>query len=324
MEQFPLMMKYQFFFDHTLTLTCAQICAQTYILRLLNSVSGIVFLNQCVQRLDHNGAYFHIHYWGAIPKHYNNIFHKHSFFEICYVIDGEGYYLESGKKYPLHANTMFLSRPDVLHQIESEEGLFLLYVAFELIESESSEEWSKIIEETKQCSEIMMHVNEDTIAALLWKSLLQQATKTDYIFFEETLSSLANSLIQSLLVIFTPFPDHNIQENLPDPYSSLFNEVKLYILDNLSDSLKLSDVASHFHISGRHLSRVFVSEIGVSYSDFVKNERIQKAETLLKTTKLSIKDVSQESGFSTVHYFTSVFTTAMGKSPGRFRDLTQI
>lgn len=289
---------------------------------LLNSVSGIIPLNQYVHRLSHNGASFHIHYWGAMPKHYNNIFHKHSFFEICYVIDGEGYYLESGKMNSLHANTMFLSRPDVLHQIESEKGLFILYVAFELIESESNEEWIKIMEKAKQCSEVMIHVKEETIATLLWKSLLQQATKTDYVFFEETLSSLGSSLIQSLLEMFTSFPHNETQENLPDPYSSLLNEVKLHIRDNLFGPLKLSDVANHFHISGRHLSRMFVQELGVSFSDVVQNERIQRAATLLKTTNLSIKDVAQESGFSTVHYFTSVFTSIMGQTPGRFRDYT--
>jgi YesN/AraC family two-component response regulator len=217
---------------------------------------------------------------------------------------------------------MFLSRPDVLHQIESEKGLFILYVAFELIESESNEEWIKIMEEAKQCSEEMIHVKEETIATLLWKSLLQQATKTDYVFFEETLSSLGNSLIQSLLEMFTSFPHNETQENLPDHYSSLLNEVKLHIRDNLFGPLKLSDVAKHFHISGRHLSRMFVQELGVNFSDFVQNERIQRAATLLKTTNLSIKDVAQESGFSTVHYFTSVFTSIMGKSPGRFRDST--
>ncbi|MDT8859259.1 helix-turn-helix domain-containing protein [Alkalihalobacillus sp. MEB130] len=291
---------------------------------LLHSVSGISLLNEYIHRLNHNGASFHIHYWGAMPRHYNNIYHKHSFFEICYVIDGEGYYLENGKSYPLHTNTMFLSRPDVLHQIESEDGLFIFYVAFELIESESSEEWLKIIEKTKRCSEVVKQVDEDTIASLLWKSLLQQATKTDNVFFVATLTSLASSLIQTLLEMFTPFPQNDVQATLPDSYSSLVYEVKLHIRDNLSIPLKLIDIANHFHVSGRHLSRMFVSELGVSFSDFVQNERILRAKTLLQQTNLSIKAIADESGFSTVHYFTSVFTSTVGETPARFRDLKQI
>ncbi|GAA3330875.1 hypothetical protein GCM10020331_085150 [Ectobacillus funiculus] len=53
-----------------------------------------------------------------------------------------------------------------------------------------------------------------------------------------------------------------------------------------------------------------------------KNERIQRAVTLLKTTDLSIKDIAEETGFRTVHYFTRVFfTSVVGSSPGRFRSL---
>jgi mannose-6-phosphate isomerase-like protein (cupin superfamily) len=103
-----------------------------------------------------NGATFKVHYWGAMPKHYNNLLHKHSFFEVCYVVEGTGYYYDDGKTFSLQGNTMFLSRPEVLHQIESESGLFLLYVAFELIESESSKEWKSIIKKAKECSDILV------------------------------------------------------------------------------------------------------------------------------------------------------------------------
>lgn len=216
---------------------------------------------------------------------------------------------------------MFFSRPDVLHQIKSKSGLSLLYVAFELTESESSEEWIKIMEEAKQCSDVIIDVKDDTTAALLWKSLLIQAVKPEQAFFEEMLTNLAYSLILSLVQTFVSRSHNDNDHTSPKTASSLFNIAKLYIKDNLSQPLKLTDAASHLHISGRHLSRIFVSESGVSYSEFVQNERIQRAATLLKTTDLSIKDIAEETGFKNVHYFTRVFTSAMGSSPGRFRTM---
>ncbi|AEP89922.1 putative HTH-type transcriptional regulator YfiF [Bacillus subtilis subsp. subtilis str. RO-NN-1] len=100
----------------------------------------------------------------------------------------------------------------------------------------------------------------------------------------------------------------------------MLTEVKLHIKDNLSQPLKLTDVAGHFHISGRHLSRLFAAELGVSYSEFVQNEKINKAAALLKSTNLSIKEIAEEIGFS-VHYFTRVFSAKIGSSPGLFRSL---
>ncbi|WP_308162241.1 helix-turn-helix transcriptional regulator [Bacillus sp. ISL-18] len=74
------------------------------------------------------------------------------------------------------------------------------------------------------------------------------------------------------------------------------------------------------HISGRHLSRIFMSELGVSYSNYILDERIKKAVTLLKKSDLSLKEIAEETGFVSVQYFTRVFTTMMQISPGRFRS----
>jgi AraC family transcriptional regulator, arabinose operon regulatory protein len=290
-------------------------------LNLNEYTAGKISLNQYVHRLAHNGASFYVHYWGVMPIHYDNLLHKHSFFEMCFVVDGEGEYVDDDCTYPLQKNTMFFSKPDILHKIKSKSGLSLLYVGFELIESESSKEWIKIMEEAKQCSEVIMDVKDDTTPALLWKSLLIQASKSEQAFFEEMLTNLAYSLILSLVQTFVSHSHNDNHQSFPKVASSLFNIAKLYIKDNLSQPLKLSDAASHLHISGRHLSRIFVSESGVSYSEFVQNERIQRAATLLKTTDLSIKGIAEETGFKNVHYFTRVFTSVVGSSPGRFRSL---
>lgn len=284
-------------------------------------ISGKISLNENIHRIDQNGALFQVHYWGVNPKHYDNLLHKHSFFEVCYVVDGTGNYIDGDCTYSLQENTIIFSKPEVLHQIKSENGLFLLYVGFELIETESSEEWKRIMEEAKQCSEVIFHVKDDTTIPLIWKSLLIQATKPKNACFEEILRNLAHSLILSLLQTFTPNSYNNNFENFNETCSRLLTLAKLYIKDNLADSLKLTDTARHLHISGRHLSRIFVSELGVSYSEYVQSERVQRAATLLKTTDLSIKDIAEKTGFTSVHYFSRVFTSVLNSSPGRFRAL---
>lgn len=90
---------------------------------------------------------------------------------------------------------------------------------------------------------------------------------------------------------------------LPKTASSLFNIAKLFIKDHPTQPLKLTDAASHFHMFGRHLSRILVLESGVSYSEFVQNERIQGAATIIKTTDLSIKNNSEESSTYRLLFF---------------------
>lgn len=284
-------------------------------------VTGKKVLNQSVYRLVCNGATFHVHYWGVVPKHYNTSLHKHSFLEICYVIDGKGTYLENDCVYTLHKNIMFFSRPKMLHQIQSTEGLALVFVAFELIESESSKEWINLMDKINRCEQMVIEVEEDTTASLLWRALLMESIKQKSGLSEGVLSNISAPLLISLLQMFAPSPRVNGHVDITENSSSLLAQAKLFIKDNLANDLKLSHVANHLHISGRHLSRIFVAELGINFSKFVQKERIKRAAILLKTTNLSIKDIARETGYIDVHYFTRVFTDTMQEPPGRFRAL---
>lgn len=284
-------------------------------------IHGKASINQYVDYLKQNGASFRIHYWGVMPRHYNTNVHQHSFLEICYVLEGEGTYIESDHTYSLQKNTLFISKPNVLHQIKSEESLYLLYIGFELIESESNEEWISLIEEAKNTTDVVINFKEDNAIRFLWQALLMQATKTNTISFELTLNNLAFSFITIIIEAFCSSTESENPINLTETSSILLSPVKKYIEDNISQGLQLEDTASHFHLSGRHLSRQFQLEEGRSYSSFVQNLRIQKAALLLKSTDISIKAIAERTGFANVQYFTRVFTSKLGSSPGNFRTL---
>lgn len=282
---------------------------------------GKASINQYVDYLSQNGASFRIHYWGVMPRHYNTTSHQHSFLEVCYVLEGEGTYIDDGQMYFLQKDTLFISKPNILHEIKSEESLYLFYIGFELIESKSNKEWISLIEEMKNHSEVVINFKKDNAIRFLWQALLIQATKTNTISFELTLKNLAFSLITILIEAFCPTTESEKPINLTETSSELLATVKIYIEDNISQRLQLEDTASQFHLSGRHLSRLFQSEERMSYSSFVQNERIQKAAALLKSTDLSIKDIAERTGFTNVQYFTRVFTSKLGSSPGNFRTL---
>ncbi|GAA3314327.1 hypothetical protein GCM10020331_006590 [Ectobacillus funiculus] len=118
------------------------------------------------------------------------------------MVDGEGYYIEDDRTYALQKYDVPFKTGCFTRNKKSENGLALLYVAFELTESESSEEWIEIIREARKCSKVIAPVSDDTIAVLLWKSLLIQTTNSEQLFYEEMLTNLAYSLILSLLQIF--------------------------------------------------------------------------------------------------------------------------
>ncbi|MBS4222634.1 AraC family transcriptional regulator [Lederbergia citrea] len=283
---------------------------------LMDYLHGEAFLNQHAIKLSGDCVSFFVHYWGVTPYHYDNPLHKHSFFEVCYVVDGEGGYVDNGIETPLVKGTMFLSRPDIWHQIKSQSGLFLLFVAFDVIESESSETGIIQFRELATTEKIIAKVNEHFPSTLIWKSLLMQSTNI-HSFQAEIVLNLAYSLLISLHQIFTD--DHRKTEKIMVMRtSSNLHRAKLYIRDNLSQPLQLNDVACYLHISARHLSRLFSTE-GESFTSYIRKVRIRRSEELLRGTKQSIKEIADETGFTSVHYFTRIFKSETGLPPGYYR-----
>jgi len=83
---------------------------------------------------------------------------------------------------------------------------------------------------------------------------------------------------------------------------------------------RISDAASHFHISAAHLRRLFASELGISPSDFLAEERIERAKQLLLDPRaLSICEVADACGYTSLYYFSSMFRERVGASPSDWR-----
>ncbi len=73
---------------------------------------GAILLNQNFSYLKGKDSSIIIHYWGGLSGHYNNKRHQHSFFELCYIVNGEGTYIDKKKVVPVKkkARYSFLAR----------------------------------------------------------------------------------------------------------------------------------------------------------------------------------------------------------------------
>ncbi|WP_159076465.1 response regulator [Flagellimonas amoyensis] len=79
------------------------------------------------------------------------------------------------------------------------------------------------------------------------------------------------------------------------------------------------DFASQMNLSRMQLHRKLKSLLGVSATEFVRNERLKAAAELLKNPELTIAEVAYSSGFNEVTYFSKCFKEVYGQSPSAFR-----
>lgn len=99
-------------------------------------------------------------------------------------------------------------------------------------------------------------------------------------------------------------------------------EAVRFIQKNFRDTLTLEMVSSHVYMNPQYFSRVFKKKIGVSYTDYVNNLRIQYACKLLETSDFPSYRISNECGFNDPSYFNRVFFKQMKTTPNKYRKLS--
>jgi YesN/AraC family two-component response regulator len=97
------------------------------------------------------------------------------------------------------------------------------------------------------------------------------------------------------------------------------DEAIKYIKEHYREKLTLDMVASKVFVNPKYFSHVFKKEMGVSFTDYVVNLKIQYACKLLETTNYQAYRISMECGFSDPSYFNRVFFAQMNMTPQIYR-----
>ena len=84
--------------------------------------------------------------------------------------------------------------------------------------------------------------------------------------------------------------------------------------------ISIAELAQTTRCTPRHLSRIFMEVVGVSFRDKQTELRLSRARELLATTKGKIVDVALESGYQSLSLFNLMFSRRFGMSPGRWRQ----
>lgn len=92
-----------------------------------------------------------------------------------------------------------------------------------------------------------------------------------------------------------------------------------YINRNYRQELKLGDVANHIGMNESYLSHIFKKQTGNTFTDFVNNIRIKKAQALFRREDMNVQEVSELVGYANVSYFSRVFKQIVGVTPNEYR-----
>lgn len=94
-----------------------------------------------------------------------------------------------------------------------------------------------------------------------------------------------------------------------------------YIHMHYTGPIQVSGIAEHLGLERSYFCRLFRKQTGMSPQEYIVSYRLEKAEDMLRDTKLSQKEICKLVGYNDVCTFSRMFKHKYGIAPGKCRTV---
>jgi len=221
--------------------------------------------------------------------------HWHEFYEIEYILKGEGNYVIDGVVYPIRPGMLFFMTPRNFHSVSAQNCQ-----AYNLMFSE------------RLCDLGMLSRLIDGKTAF--------DTEEDLPFFDAVLGELVKSLSDEALVGF--LLNSVLGKIRPEPRGMTSDSVAkgfLYLLNHFREKPSLCEIADYAGYTPTYFSAVYRKEMGETFQQTLDRLRFDYAKKLVLHSDLTVARICKESGFDDYPNFIRRFKKYFGVSPGKMK-----
>lgn len=260
--------------------------------------------------------------------HFDPTFHAHPEFQLSFVIKGEGSRIVGNNLQPFYPNDLVLIGPNLPHVWKNHLSYFkkdslldtsviVIYFNENFIgdsfrEKEEFYKLNKFFERSNFGLEIMGETRR--IIGEMMSELLEKKELDSFIHLLKILNMMVNSSETYLI--------NKIDETVSYKQAETERIHKVYdfVIKNFDKPIRLEQVAEIANMTCTSFSRYFKSRLNKSFSDFLKEIRINYACKLLKDASIPIEFVSYECGYPSVTNFNKQFRQIIGQQPREYRE----
>ena len=259
-------------------------------------------MNMIFYEIEHGIGSNHFVY----EKNTNHSFplHMHRCYEMVLMLDGEMNMQVDDDQYTLKTGDLLLVKPYRIHNYETEEGksgtCLLCVFSDDLIAAVSSSIAKYALRS------IVIHDVPD-----LYRDL--------FIHMQgKTAIASVKGFLYTLCSLFCQEIDYTKEDSF-SANSRLLRDIFIFIEQNVENSCTLRELAQELRYNESYLSRIFLKTVGMSYSEYMRNVKINHACYLLQNTDNSIGSITSQCGYTTHSSFNRAFKQITGVTPQEYR-----
>ena len=222
---------------------------------------------------------------------------ERGYMDLTFCIEGEMVYFKDGERIELHSGDAVLFPPNSLRS-RLKGDIPTSYISFNIF---PPDDFIPLIDgylKDALCEEIAYSI--DT--------------------FEKEWHVLTPHRQERCYAIFS-YIYYHLTDSACDTEKPHVKKIKQYVMDNLSSSISLDDIANHVHLAPQYICTLFKANVGMTVTEFITDQRIDLAKRLIITGTAPLYEISEQCGFTDYNYFSHTFKKITGISAASFRKL---
>ena len=236
--------------------------------------------------------------------------HMHHCTELFYVTRGKRLFQTANETLHLKEDDLVIVNPNVSHTELGYDNNLFEYIVLGFEGTEFYEKGLKL-ESDVFCANYQDYKHE----ILFYLKTLLLEVKNQEPYYQEQCQNLLEILI--INIIRRSKIELHISPSKKVNRECIF--VENYINEHYKENITLDHLAEAAYVNKYYLAHTFKKQKGISPINFLLEKRIEESKILLRTTNLSVNEISQIVGFSSQSYFAQSFKRTMHQTPLEYR-----
>jgi AraC-like DNA-binding protein len=272
------------------------------------------FINQ-----PNNPTEFEVFRFDEIEEPEVDDLHKHTFYEIIWIEEGESRQIIDYKEYEVKPQSLFFISQGQLHHFEEWKpitgGCIMFTEDFFLLNQQDK---NKLFELS-----FLDNLHANACITPDPKSYQEIKQTIDAIYNEhfrkDRSASICQSLLQVLMTQVQRAANQQSGNEIPTKHILFYKKFNGLLEKHFQENKLASEYAEMLNITAHHLNHVLKLVTGKTSTEVIRERSILEAKRLLTFTDLTVSEIASQLNYFVSSYFAKLFKLDAGVSPSDFK-----